>query len=115
MELTELIVPVFILAIGACLGYYTRQMLAAKRAGTIEKNIANKLAKAKAEAAKVSEEAQTKAQKLLESTRQETQTRSRELAKTETLILKRESTLEQKIVQFDADEKEFQEKVKKTC
>lgn len=113
MELTDIGALIFILALGVCLGYYTRQMLAIKRAGTIEKNIANKLAKARAEAAKVAEEAQAKAQKLLESTRQETQLRSRELTKTETLILKRESILEQKMAQFDTDEKEFQEKVKK--
>ena len=113
MELTTIIAPIFILALGACLGYYARQMLAAKRAGTIEKNIASKLAKAKAEAQKISDEAQTKSQKLLEASRQEVQTRSREIAKTETLILKRESTLEQKVAEFEAEEKEFQEKVKK--
>lgn len=113
MELTMIIALIFVLALGICLGYYARQMLAAKRAGTIEKNIANKLAKAKAEAQKIADEAQAKSQKLLEVSRQEIQTRNREIAKTETLILKRESTLEQKVLEFEAEEKEFQVKVKK--
>ncbi len=113
MDLTTIGGVALALAGGACAGYYARQMLAQKRAGTIEKNIANKLAKAKIEAARITEESQTKAQKLLESTRQEIQQRSRELTKTETLVLKRESTLEQKISEFENQEKEFQEKVKK--
>lgn len=104
---------VFVAAVGACLGYYARQMLAKKRAGTIEKNIANKLAKAKTEAQKITDEAQSKSQKLLDSSRQEITQRQREIAKTETLMLKRESMLEQKVSEFESEEKEFQEKVKK--
>ncbi len=104
---------VFVLATGATIGYYSRQALAKKRAGTIEKNIAGKLAKAKIEAQKIDQEAQTKAQKLLEASRQEIILRQREIGKTETSILKRESVLEQKIAEFEVEEKEFQEKVKK--
>jgi len=65
MEFTTIIMLIFVLVLGICLGYYARQMLAAKRAGTIEKNIANKLAKAKAEAQKITEEAQLKSQKII--------------------------------------------------
>lgn len=104
---------VLALAAGALAGYFARQELAKKRAGTIEKNIAGKLAKAKIEAQKVVEEAQTKAQKLLEASRQEIALRQREIAKTETSILKRESLLEQKMAEFEAGERELQEKVKK--
>lgn len=104
---------VLALVAGALAGYFARQELAKKRAGTIEKNIAGKLAKAKIEAQKVVEEAQTKAQKLLEASRQEIALRQREIAKTETSILKRESLLEQKMAEFEAGERELQEKVKK--
>jgi len=37
MEFTTIIMLIFVLVLGICLGYYARQMLAAKRAGTIEK------------------------------------------------------------------------------
>ena len=113
MDLITIIALVFVLAIGACVGYFARQAIAKKRAGTIEKNIAGKLAKAKTEAQKISEEAQVKSQKLLEASRQEIGLRQREIGKTETLILKRESMLEQKIAEFEAEENEFQEKAKK--
>ena len=113
MDLITIIALVFVLAIGAGVGYFARQAIAKKRAGTIEKNIAGKLAKAKTEAQKISEEAQAKSQKLLEASRQEIGLRQREIGKTETLILKRESMLEQKIAEFEAEENEFQEKAKK--
>jgi len=113
MDLITIIAPVFVLAVGAGIGYYSRQALAKKRAGTIEKNIAGKLAKAKIEAQKIADEAQTKSQKLLEASRQEIALRQREIGKTETLILKRESMLEQKVTEFETEEKEFQEKAKK--
>jgi hypothetical protein len=102
MDLTLMMTAVLALAAGALAGYFARQELAKKRAGTIEKNIAGKLAKAKIEAQKVVEEAQTKAQKLWEASRQEIALRQREIAKTETSILKRESLLEQKMAEFEA-------------
>jgi len=59
----EIIIGAFALAIGGCVGYYTRQVIARRRAGTIEKNIAQKIAKAKVEAQKITEEAYRKAEK----------------------------------------------------
>jgi ribonuclease Y len=109
----EFIIGAFALAIGGCVGYYTRQAIAYKRAGTIEKNIANKIAKAKLEAQKIADEATQKSQKLLESARQEVLQRNRDITKTEALIFKREAVLEQKVTEFEAQEKEFQEKIKK--
>jgi ribonuclease Y len=101
------------LACGALSGYFARQEIAKKRAGTIEKNVAAKLAKARVEAQKIEEDAQSKSQKVMEAARQEVSLRQKEIAKTETSILKRESILEQKIANFESEESEFQEKVKK--
>jgi ribonuclease Y len=109
----EYIIGALSVAVGGCIGYYTRQMIALKRAGTIEKNIANKIAKAKSESARIAEEAQIKSQKLLETSRAEAQQRSRDITKTEALIFKRETVLEQKVTEFEAQEKEFTEKIKK--
>lgn len=113
MDLTTMIVILAALMLGATIGYYARQGIAKRRAGTIEKNIAGKLAKAKAEAQKTIDDAQAKSQKILESSRQEVAQRQREIAKTETLLLKRESLLEQKMVTFGVQEKEFNEKAQK--
>jgi len=113
MELITVLIFLLVTACGVALGYYSRQEIAKKRAGTIEKNIANKLTKAKIDAQKIIEDAQNKTQKLLEVSRQEINLRQREISKMETSILKRESTLEQKIAEFEVEEKDFQEKVKK--
>ncbi len=113
MDLTIIFPLLLALIVGGAAGYFARQEIAKKRAGTIEKNVAGKLAKAKAEAQKVQEEAQAKAQKLLDDSRQEIARRQKEIAKTETLILKRESNLEQKVAAFEVEEGELREKVQK--
>jgi len=43
----EIIIGAFALAIGGCVGYYTRQVIARRRAGTIEKISPRKLPKQK--------------------------------------------------------------------
>ena len=92
-----LIIEIIALVVGIFLGYYARQMIAKKRAGTIEKILAKKIQKGKLEAQKILTEAEEKAQKLTESTKNEIQQRHKELSRTESLVLKRESMLEQKI------------------
>jgi len=109
----EIIIGAFALAIGGCVGYYTRQVIARRRAGTIEKNIAQKIAKAKVEAQKITEEAYRKAEKINEAARLDIQQRNREIIKAESLILKREAILEQKVADFESKEKDFAEKIKK--
>jgi len=113
MDLTIIFPLSLALAAGAAAGYFARQTIAKKRAGTIEKNIAGKLAKAKIEAQKLQDEAQAKAQKMMEDSRQEIGQRQKEIAKTETLILKRESNLEQRVASFEAEESGLREKVQK--
>lgn len=111
--MNELFIGALALAAGVSIGYYARQMIAKKRAGNIEKSIASKIQKAKIDAQKIADDAQDKAQKLLEATRSDVQQRSRELARTESLVFKREAALEQKIIVFEGQEKEFQEKIRK--
>jgi Domain of unknown function (DUF3552). len=50
---------------------------------------------------------------MLDDSRQEIARRQKEIAKTETLILKRESNLEQRIATFETEESELREKVQK--
>ena len=108
-----LMVGLFALALGSILGYYARQSIAKKKAGTIEQTLQKRLQKAKETADSILSEAKEKSQKILEATKEETSQRHSELLRTERLLLKREHILDQKISDFEFKQKEFQEKVEK--
>ena len=108
-----LFVGLFALALGSILGYYARQSIAKKKAGTIEQIIQKRLQKAREEAQTLLSEAKEKSQKILETAQEETNQRHSELLRTERLVLKREHILDQKISDFELKQKEFQEKVEK--
>ncbi|MFH1181273.1 MAG: ribonuclease Y [bacterium] len=104
---------IFSLVLGAVLGYYIRQSIARKRAGTIEQTIQKKVQKAKEEADIIVSGAKEKAQGLLEASKKETEERYENILKTEKLLLKRESVLEQKSLEFDIREKDFHQRIEK--
>ena len=108
-----LIVGIFALTFGSILGYYARQSIAKKKAGTIEQTLQKRLQKAKETADSILSEAKEKSQKILEVTKEETSQRHSELLRTERLLLKRENILDQRISDFEFKQKEFQEKVEK--
>jgi len=108
-----LFVGLFALAIGSILGYYARQSIAKKKAGTIEQTLQKRLQKAKETVDSILSGAKEKSQKILEAAKEETSQRHSELLKTERLLLKREHVLDQKISDFELKQKEFQEKVEK--
>lgn len=110
---TTLIAAVLTLAAGSVLGYYARQSIARKRAGTIEQKLQEKISQAQKEHDRLLTEAKEKALALLEeSKREENQHRSR-LIQTEQLLLKREDVFDQKIANQEIREKEFEEKTEK--
>jgi ribonuclease Y len=90
----------FVLGIGAILGYYARQALVKKRAGSLEKIVQGKISEAK-----------KKAQDLIETAKKQEDERRKQLLKTEHYLLKRESILEQKLVSYEKKEREFGRKV----
>jgi ribonuclease Y len=110
---TLLIVSFFCLAAGSVLGYWTRQSLAKRQAGTIEAKLHQKILKAKQDSDALIAEAKEKAGHILETTKKETSDRQSEVFRTERVLLKRESILDQKLSSFDREQKEFQEKVEK--
>lgn len=112
-QFTLLFVALFALTIGAILGYYVRQSIVKKRAGTIEQTIQKRLQKARQEASSILAKAKEESQKILEKSKEETKQRYSELLKTERLLLKREHILDQKISDFESKQKEFQENVRK--
>lgn len=101
-QYTLLLVGIGALSFGSILGYYTRQSIARKRAGTIEQILQKKISQAKEEA-----------NKILETARKEIEEKREELLRTERISLKRESILNQKISEFEKKENEFQEKIQK--
>ncbi|MDI6602947.1 MAG: ribonuclease Y [Patescibacteria group bacterium] len=112
-QFTLLIAGISGLVFGSILGYYTRQSIAKKKAGTIEQTLQKRLQKAKEAANLILSEAKEKSQKILIAAEEETKQRHSELLKTERLLLKREHILDQKISDFEFKQKEFQRKVEK--
>src|SRR4030042_6421685 len=112
-QFTLLLVGIFALTLGWVCGYYARQSIAKKQAGTLEAKLQKKVLKAKQESETVLAETEEKAKQLLESAKKKTDDRRYEVLKTERLLLKRENILDQKISTLERDQKEFQEKVEK--
>jgi len=112
-QFIPLTVGIICLALGSVLGYYVRQSIARKRAGTIEQTLQKRLQKAKEEEKTLLAEAKKTAQEILEASKKEAALRHGELLKTEQLLLKRENILDQKISDLEIREREFREKVQK--
>ena len=108
-----LLTAFFALAIGAILGYYTRQSIAQKQAGTIEERLQKKIEQAKKEAEEILNQAKSKANAILEKARNEESERRKELLETERLLLKREHILDNKSSELAEKEKLLKEKVEK--
>lgn len=112
-SLTLLIIGLVCLVVGSMLGYYSRQTIAKKQAGTIEAKLHQKILKAKQDSDLLIAEAKERSVQILDSTKKETSERQHELFRTERVLLKRENIIDQKLSAFDKEQKEFQEKVEK--
>lgn len=114
MDLFILVLLLIIfLIIGATLGYFARQSIAKKRAGTIEAKLQAKIFKAKSEYNTILKEARVKAEQILLQTEKENDQRRRELLKAQQVLLKRENLLENKIASFEEQERDFRQKAEK--
>ena len=101
------------ISVGTIVGYYLRQSLLQRRAGSLEAKIRKKVLKAQQDVEAKITFAREKSQKILENTKKEEQQRRKEIYKTEQILLKRENALDKKISDYERKEKEFQEKVEK--
>lgn len=106
-----LMVGLVALSVGAILGYYARQSIAQKQAGTLEAKLQKKVLKAKQESESMLAQAEQKSQEILESAQKEINERRSEVLKTERFLLRRESSLAQKVSNFDKKQKEFEDKI----
>ncbi len=112
-QFIPLAVGMIALVLGSILGYYARQSIAKKQAGTLEAKLQKRVTKAREASDEILTTAKQKAEETLEATKKEVDGRRYELLKIEQFLLKRESTLDEKLSSFDKDQKEFQEKVEK--
>ena len=101
------IVGFLILSVGCIAGYYTRQALAQKRAGSLEAKLQKKVQQVKEETADLIKKSETKAAEIIEKAQTEVDQRRREFLKAQQVLLDREKLLESKITSFDKKEVDF--------
>lgn len=83
------------------IGYFIRQGIAKRRAGSLEARLDKMVEKARVEVKERQEEAKNKAQAIINEAKEETNRRQSQLAKIEELLLKREEGLEKKITEAE--------------
>ncbi|MCX6721149.1 MAG: ribonuclease Y [Candidatus Staskawiczbacteria bacterium] len=98
---------------GSVIGYYVRQNLAKKRAGTLEAKLQKKVVDVREETAQMVKSAEKKASEIVDKAQKETDERRREFLKAQQLLLSRESLLDTRIASFEQKEKDLQEKGEK--
>ena len=98
------------LGIGSVLGYYARQSIAKKRAGSIEQKLQKKISQAKNEGDAILKKAQEKAESITGQAQKESDQRRRELLESQQILLKRENLLDKKISLLEEKEKEIHQK-----
>lgn len=107
------IMAVLCLCAGAILGYYIRQNIAKRRAGTLEAKLQKRVIDVKEETTAMVKKAETKAADIVDKAQREIDERRREFLKAQQLLLNREHLLDTRIASFEEKEKEIQEKGEK--
>lgn len=112
-QLSLLLAGVVSLAIGTVLGYFARQSIAKRRAGTIEQKLQKRAKEAEVESEEILSLAQQKAKEIISAGKAEEEQRRQSFLKTEQLLLQREETLTKRNSVFETKEDEFRKKVEK--
>ena len=113
MDIINIIVFLLSLGVGIGVGYYIRQNLAKKRAGTLEAKLQKRVIDVKEETSNLVKNAEKKSSELLEKTQKEVDERRREFLKAQQLLLGRESLLAERITSFEEKEKDLLAKTEK--
>jgi len=96
--------------LGGVIGYYIRQSIAKRRAGTLESKLQKRVIDVKEETSTMIKKAEQKSSELLEKTQKEIDERRREFLKAQQVLLNRESLLDSRIASFEQKEKDLQDK-----
>ena len=89
--------------LGILIGYFLRLIISLGKKGSMELEIKEMLLTAKEEAKKITEEAQTKADTLLEQSRQEIKEKEEKAQQTETRLIKKEDLLDKRQTDIDKE------------
>jgi ribonuclease Y len=109
----SIMVAILALGIGAVIGYYIRQSIAKRRAGTLEAKLQKRVIDVKQETSDLVKNAEKKSSELLEKTQKDIDERRKEFLKAQELLLGRETLLNGRISSFEEKEKDLQDKVEK--
>ncbi len=101
------------LFVGGVVGYYIRQGIAKKRAGTLEAKLQKRVIDVKEETAGMMKNAEKKSAEIIDQAQKEIDERRREFLKSQQLLLNRENLLDTRIASFEQKEKDLQEKAEK--
>jgi len=99
--------------VGSILGYYTRQTIARKQAGTIESKLNKLVSDAKEEAKETLLKAKEKASQILEEIKEQERARQTQLTRMEERLLSKEQSFDQKNNQLEKDFSDLKLKVKR--
>ena len=112
-DIISVVAAVITLVGGGFIGYYIRQNLAKKRAGTLEAKLQKRVIDVKEETSNLVKNAEKKSSEILEKTQKEVDERRKEFLKAQQLLLDRESLLATRIADFETKEKDLQSKGEK--
>ena len=99
--------------VGSVIGYYVRQNIAKRRAGSLEAKLGKRVADVKQETAQTIKKADQKAADIVEKAQKDIDERRREFLKAQQVLLNRENLLESRLISFEQKEKELQDKGEK--
>jgi ribonucrease Y len=112
-QLIPLFAGIAALLVGSFLGYYARQSIAKKNYRTIEARLQKKVDEARRESETILSSAKEKALQVVSLAQKEENERREGLLRTERLLLKRESVLDEKLAGMENREDDFNQKVEK--
>ncbi len=101
------------LMVGSVLGYYARQSIAKRKAGTLEAEIQKKIKEVRARSQLIISEAKKQASEILEKARVQIEQRQENLLKTERFLRKKETSLEERDAFLDKKEQELKRKIQR--
>jgi ribonuclease Y len=114
--MTEILILTAIISslmLGSVLGYYARQSIAKRKAGTIEAELQKKIEAVKKEAEEIIAEARERATNIIKRAETEEEKKKRQLSQLEDFLRKKEINIEKRIEGLENKEAEIKEKIEK--
>lgn len=113
MNPTLILEGIIALSLGLIIGYYVRQILAQKRANSIEAKLKERLQELKEKSKELLEEAKEKADNLLAEAEAERKKQKEQLDRLEERLLRREELLDKRHLELEKKNKDLEEAVEK--